>query len=414
MTINQINYMAYIGRRKCSCPIEEDDYFGSGKFLLNDINRYGKKNFKKVILSECDTDDELYEAEDKFIRLFDAVSNKNFYNCAYGGPPRGDDYVYSKEESEKMEYLKNKENNKILYYCVKLNDSHENSKSLMFALCWRENNEIYFAHSTIFDDSNNSQKLEQINKDRKGNNEIDGIGGASTKRIKLDKNKPVESWILNSGYTIIPKEVYADYLIGTQMVASGGGFKEIRNKIINRSWGEIINKETAKLGKENINYDSVLNSRTDRRNDILDAIAKMASTSEDCRRFMELTKMFPKIKPMSIYNAISGKTSIPKELVLKNKLRCSEKQFISAIKILNYDMRILDIIKHSGRQDHFLAALNFCIARNDVDEEVLLTKLKGKKIKAKSISEFIKVIDKHYNKGAEKITPLIQYYEERN
>ena len=38
---NLVNDKKYIGKRSCHCSIEKDDYMGSGKELLKDLNGTG-------------------------------------------------------------------------------------------------------------------------------------------------------------------------------------------------------------------------------------------------------------------------------------------------------------------------------------------------------------------------------------
>ena len=47
---NLVNGKKYIGKRSCRCPIERDDYMGSGKELIKDLKWYGLMNFKKEVL----------------------------------------------------------------------------------------------------------------------------------------------------------------------------------------------------------------------------------------------------------------------------------------------------------------------------------------------------------------------------
>jgi hypothetical protein len=76
------NGKAYIGKYEGS---ENDNYLGSGKLLVRAINKYGKDNFKRIILERFNDRDSCAEGEKKWIHLFNAVESKTFYNIARGG-----------------------------------------------------------------------------------------------------------------------------------------------------------------------------------------------------------------------------------------------------------------------------------------------------------------------------------------
>ena len=74
---NLINDKKYIGKRSCKCPIEKDKYMGSGTSLKRAFKKYGKENFNKRIIAICDTVEDAYKLEEKYITLAGAVkSNK--------------------------------------------------------------------------------------------------------------------------------------------------------------------------------------------------------------------------------------------------------------------------------------------------------------------------------------------------
>ena len=76
MTTNLINGKKYIGRDSKNNP----NYIGSGHALLRAIKKYGKQNFKKEILEECKTFEELEEREVYWLNYYDAGRNEYFYN----------------------------------------------------------------------------------------------------------------------------------------------------------------------------------------------------------------------------------------------------------------------------------------------------------------------------------------------
>lgn len=106
MTINLINNRKYIGKRKCNCAIDQDNYLGSGKILKNAIKKYGKENFQKNILEVCDSDDICNEREKYWIALYNATYNDEFYNIAMGGDG-GNTYAgLSNEDLKRISQIK--------------------------------------------------------------------------------------------------------------------------------------------------------------------------------------------------------------------------------------------------------------------------------------------------------------------
>lgn len=83
ITTNMINGKKYIGKRKYSYGWEK--YLGSGVALKKAIVKYGKQNFKREIIEECSSLDELNNAEIKWISYFNAVESDCFYNLSHGG-----------------------------------------------------------------------------------------------------------------------------------------------------------------------------------------------------------------------------------------------------------------------------------------------------------------------------------------
>jgi group I intron endonuclease len=82
LTTNLTNNKKYIGQHNGEL---EDSYIGSGIHFLRAVKKYGKENFKKEILEICDTQEELDEAEKRWIKRYDAVKSNDFYNIAEGG-----------------------------------------------------------------------------------------------------------------------------------------------------------------------------------------------------------------------------------------------------------------------------------------------------------------------------------------
>ncbi len=81
ITTNLINGKKYIGKDENNVK----SYIGSGIEIAHAIKKYGRKNFIKEILAECNTSEELNELEEYYIDYYGAQKSDLFYNIAPGG-----------------------------------------------------------------------------------------------------------------------------------------------------------------------------------------------------------------------------------------------------------------------------------------------------------------------------------------
>ena len=72
---NLINKKVYIGQSR-RLVSKSKAYYGSGYAIKSAIKKYGKKNFFKEILCECETQDELNVEEKFYINKFNSTNNK--------------------------------------------------------------------------------------------------------------------------------------------------------------------------------------------------------------------------------------------------------------------------------------------------------------------------------------------------
>lgn len=84
-TTNNINGMKYIGQKIYDKHGNWKIYLGSGIYLKRAILKYGKENFSRKILEECDSKEDLDNREIYWIQHFNAVESKEYYNIAFGG-----------------------------------------------------------------------------------------------------------------------------------------------------------------------------------------------------------------------------------------------------------------------------------------------------------------------------------------
>ena len=91
-TINLINGKKYIGKHKSNKF--DTNYLGSGIALKRAINKYGKENFEVGIIEEINTNQEDLDLREMYyIKKYNAVKDKNYYNHSYGGENEGWDGV---------------------------------------------------------------------------------------------------------------------------------------------------------------------------------------------------------------------------------------------------------------------------------------------------------------------------------
>lgn len=82
LTICKVNGKKYIGKYEGK---ETDNYLGSGKLLKRALNKYGPEQFERIILERYSDTEECRNGEIKWIKRFNAVESKQYYNIAAGG-----------------------------------------------------------------------------------------------------------------------------------------------------------------------------------------------------------------------------------------------------------------------------------------------------------------------------------------
>lgn len=81
-TTNLVNSKIYIGVHKTDNP--NDTYLGSNRILKAALEKYGQEKFKKEILFNCSSEEEMYRKESELVTE-DFCSRKDTYNIAPGG-----------------------------------------------------------------------------------------------------------------------------------------------------------------------------------------------------------------------------------------------------------------------------------------------------------------------------------------
>jgi len=80
-TTNLITGKIYIGKDVKNNP----SYLGSGVYICRSIKKHGKENFKKEVICECSSKEELNEKEKYWIKTLNSKDHNIGYNFADGG-----------------------------------------------------------------------------------------------------------------------------------------------------------------------------------------------------------------------------------------------------------------------------------------------------------------------------------------
>ena len=99
MITNLVNGKIYIGKDSRN----RKNYFGSGKAIQNSISKYGIENFKKEIIDEANSLDELNEKESYWISFYKSYDPLVGYNRSLGGEGNWDLSFMTPDEIKQME-----------------------------------------------------------------------------------------------------------------------------------------------------------------------------------------------------------------------------------------------------------------------------------------------------------------------
>jgi hypothetical protein len=415
MIINIINNIKYYGRRVCNCPIEEDDYLGSGKLLKLAIDKYGKNNFKKTIICICDSDEEMYEKEKEYINKFNAVYSYNYYNIDFGGAPKSN-VKLDKYQIRKYNYMKKQiELDDPTYYYYKYDKIGNPQKNIspcvnIAKVGIDENRRVYIEYRTLYD---NSMKKPGLDTSKVYNDQyVNFFSFEYAMNVLKDKD-----------YKTISKKGYDFFqlLYGTCMEFMDDTFdfanridagfniddaiigctmnKAVYKAIISKDVvdKDVIDNATVKTGANNATKDLI-------KNGFVDRIKKNAKTSSDFNYFKKLCLEYEKdFKITEIYYAITGRASIQGNY-LKNNFNCSEDEYKNAREALNYLLKFKDVVSKVGGHRSFLnMVILFCYKFSDVDNDELIKKLHKsyKNVKpityVESLSDAVNQIERCYN-----------------
>ena len=190
---NTINGKIYIGKYQGN---NFNNYWGSGKILKNAYKKYGRENFTKEIIYECDSEEELVEKEKYYIQCFNSI-RPNGYNIAEGGNGGNVRRGYTEEENNTYNQkissgLKNKYENDDYF--------RELSRTRAIKMLANKNSNFGFknGHTPFNKDKTLSEKhitnLSESHKGHKHTQEIKNKISQSMKGNKIsNKNKEINA-----------------------------------------------------------------------------------------------------------------------------------------------------------------------------------------------------------------------------
>lgn len=85
ITTNLINGKRYLGQKKFDKYGDYKNYLGSGVAFEKAVKKYGRKNFKRDIITFCYSKEELNKAEYDLSVFLNVVESDDWYNLVLGG-----------------------------------------------------------------------------------------------------------------------------------------------------------------------------------------------------------------------------------------------------------------------------------------------------------------------------------------
>ena len=157
-TINKLDGKFYVGQDSNNNP----NYYGSGIRIKRAIKLHGKENFKKEIICECSSFEELDEKEIYWIKKLDALNPQIGYNIAIGG--NSSHGIMTEEKRQKLRERVSGKNNPMYGKCGELHPNYgrkltdEQKKIISDKLTGRKGNPMSEKHKQIVSKTHKGKK----------------------------------------------------------------------------------------------------------------------------------------------------------------------------------------------------------------------------------------------------------------
>jgi group I intron endonuclease len=183
--VNLLNNKIYIGQQQHINKY----YYGSGLLIKKAIKKYGKNNFIKEIICECNSREDLDEKEKYYIKLYNSTDKTVGYNLSEGGSlggPLNKGHIHSTKSKNKMSDSQKKRIQKNGHNMIGFKHSSESIKKMSKAKKGKytgKNNPMYGKHHT--EESKRKMGVPRYGK----NNPM--YGNHHTKETKLKISKKI-------------------------------------------------------------------------------------------------------------------------------------------------------------------------------------------------------------------------------
>jgi hypothetical protein len=191
---NLINNKIYIGQHVTTNI--NDDYMGSGDHIKNAIKKYGIENFKKEIIAECSSFEEMNDLEKELVNQ-DFVNSPNTYNHSIGGSYGWKNCLKYKSEEEIYAIRKNASDAIAkLLKDPEYRKQHAEKISNGLKQYWKENGHNWIDKSHSEETKRKMSETHKLNKHQKGEKNSQ-FGKCWIYNLELKENKSIKKEELN-------------------------------------------------------------------------------------------------------------------------------------------------------------------------------------------------------------------------
>lgn len=165
-TLNTVNGKYYIGMDTKNDP----NYLGSGTLLKQAIQKYGRDCFKKIILEQCNSVEQLKEQEKYWISTYNACTDRESYNISTGGTG-GDTFTYNPDKELIREKLQARRHTEVTKQKIRENNWQKDHPGSRTGTKWSEEQrsrmeEYWKSNPSPFKGRSHTEEAKQKNREK--------------------------------------------------------------------------------------------------------------------------------------------------------------------------------------------------------------------------------------------------------